>query len=304
MEYIGRGDTLNFLTKWTQDADQSEYKKNKILSTRQMDVTYLIKSAFVKQAPTLRTFMMLEQTPTKIVFRINNRSREVPYCDSFGVEEEILITGPRGGKCCAVRHTQMINWYKNTMMKSLVKNGVETDGKIGIEATFKYFGEVCGQFTEKKKPVAVLKEVVDDGEDYTTEAELRALLEGIKLQENHTVWVDLCLNMNVEEYFRLYVDFGAEFAEESVAESLGSQVTESHPWRVPENEEEKVYRGQDVVKLRMSHIIYPVKGNMFLSEAPSYKYFKMIEHTPTRMSFRIVTKTHDIPYCDTFAVEE
>ena len=56
--------------------------------------------------------------------------------------------------------------------------------------------------------------------------------------------------------------------------------------------------------VRMSHITYPVKGNPFVSSAPSYKHFKVIEHTPTKLSYRILTRTHDIPYCDTFGVEE
>ena len=56
--------------------------------------------------------------------------------------------------------------------------------------------------------------------------------------------------------------------------------------------------------MRMSHITYPVKGNPFVSSAPSYKHFKVIEHTPTKLSYRILTRTHDIPYCDTFGVEE
>jgi hypothetical protein len=239
------------------------------------------------------------------VFRVINKSREVPYCDSFGVEEEVLITSPKGAKCCAVRHTQMINWYKSTMMKSLVKSGVDNDGKIGMEATFKYFGEVCGNFVEKKRPViAKVESVGDEGEDYTTEAELRALHADLKTQDNHTVWVDICLSMNVEEFWRLYYEFNAEFCEEILAAGTENTVSENNPWRDPANDEEKVYRGQDVKKYRMSHMIYPVKGNPFLKEAPSRKYFYVVEDTPTKKSWRILTRTHDIPYCDTFAVEE
>jgi hypothetical protein len=81
-------------------------------------------------------------------------------------------------------------------------------------------------------------------------------------------------------------------------------VSESNPWREPQTPEEKTYRDQEVKLMRMSHITYPVKGNPFVSSAPSYKHFKVIEHTPTKLSYRILTRTHDIPYCDTFGVEE
>ena len=59
-----------------------------------MDLTYVIKSTFVKAAPTNRTFMMIEKSEERIIFRILNKSRDVPYCDTFGVEEEYVICSP------------------------------------------------------------------------------------------------------------------------------------------------------------------------------------------------------------------
>jgi hypothetical protein len=47
-----------------------------------------------------------------------------------------------------------------------------------------------------------------------------------------------------------------------------------------------------------------VKGNPFVSKAPSIKYFKVVEKTDTKINFRVLNKCTGIPYADAFACEE
>jgi hypothetical protein len=49
---------------------------------------------FVSKAPTARHFKLIEFSPTKIVFRVLNKTFDIPYCDTFGLEEEWLIAMP------------------------------------------------------------------------------------------------------------------------------------------------------------------------------------------------------------------
>jgi hypothetical protein len=49
---------------------------------------------FVSKAPTQRNFKIVEFTPTRIVMRVLNKTFDVPYCDTFGVEEEWFIGMP------------------------------------------------------------------------------------------------------------------------------------------------------------------------------------------------------------------
>ena len=55
---------------------------------------------FVSKAPTARHFKLIEFSPTKIVFRVLNKTFDIPYCDTFGLEEEwlIAITTDHGGE--------------------------------------------------------------------------------------------------------------------------------------------------------------------------------------------------------------
>jgi hypothetical protein len=77
-------------------------------------------NAFVKQAPTAKTFNLCVNTDTLIKLRVSNKTSDVPYCDSFAVEEEWLIGSLPNTKCCVVKVSMGIVWYKSTMMKSII----------------------------------------------------------------------------------------------------------------------------------------------------------------------------------------
>lgn len=65
-------------------------------------------------------FNLCQSSDTKVVLRSLNKTTDVPYCDSFAVEEEWWLMSLPGTKCCAFRLTMGIIWYKSTMMKSII----------------------------------------------------------------------------------------------------------------------------------------------------------------------------------------
>ena len=74
----------------------------------------------VSKAPTTKTFNVSERTDTLIKLRVLNKTTDVPYCDSFAVEEEWIIASLPGTKCCVLRVSMGLIWYKSTMMKSII----------------------------------------------------------------------------------------------------------------------------------------------------------------------------------------
>jgi hypothetical protein len=49
---------------------------------------------FVKVSSTTKMYYLVEKTTNLIRLRVRSRASDVPYCDSFGVEEEMLIVMP------------------------------------------------------------------------------------------------------------------------------------------------------------------------------------------------------------------
>ena len=66
----------------------------KIYKLRILKMKVNVNSTFVKIAPTTKYFKLLEKSPTKIVLRMLNRTNDIPYCATFGVEEEWFLASP------------------------------------------------------------------------------------------------------------------------------------------------------------------------------------------------------------------
>ena len=77
-------------------------------------------------APTFKTMMLIEQTPDLIKIRVITRNKDVPYCDTFGIEEDWFIMSKPKTKCCVVRMTVVTKWFKSTMMKSLITSSIDS----------------------------------------------------------------------------------------------------------------------------------------------------------------------------------
>ena len=91
---------------------------------------------FCSCAPTKKHMKIVEHTPTKLLMRICNRTTEVPYCDTFGVEEEwyVASTGNPNSKSAVLRITMTPVWYKSTMMKSMILGNIKKDSLVVWEA--------------------------------------------------------------------------------------------------------------------------------------------------------------------------
>ena len=113
----------------------------------------------VKEAPTMKTYYMLEHSPTKLHFLQKNTTRNVPYCDCFYVVEEWLILSPDPAsqpiiKSSIIRLSFFTVWVKSTMMKSIIRSNVESESKAAFAAFVDSWvkGKRHG-FVEKKPPV-------------------------------------------------------------------------------------------------------------------------------------------------------
>lgn len=96
---------------------------------------------FVKKSPTLRTLRIFERTENRILMRVTSKSRDVPYCDSFYVEEEWYIASlPEGTNSCVLRVSYNVVFVKSTMMRSIISNQASTEAKsywVGWNAMMK-----------------------------------------------------------------------------------------------------------------------------------------------------------------------
>jgi len=72
---------------------------------------------------------LLERTPETIRMKVLVRNTGVPYCETFGLEEDWYIASKPKTKCCILRLTFGIKWYKHTMMKSMIKSSSEAGNK-------------------------------------------------------------------------------------------------------------------------------------------------------------------------------
>jgi hypothetical protein len=48
---------------------------------------------FVKKVPTTVSWFLIEKSSSKITIRTLNKNSEVPFCDSFIIEMELVILG-------------------------------------------------------------------------------------------------------------------------------------------------------------------------------------------------------------------
>ena len=101
-----------------------------MLKTRAVTAEFQIKnSTFIKVAPTQKYMKLLERTPEIIRMKVLTKNTGVPYCETFGLEEDWYVVSKPKTKCCIVRLTSGIKWYKSTMMKGMIKSSSEAGTK-------------------------------------------------------------------------------------------------------------------------------------------------------------------------------
>jgi len=72
-------------------------------------------------SPTTKYGKLLELTDTKCHIKSISKCRDVPYCDTFSVEEELLVLAPSPtASCCILRIAVFLIWHKSTMFKGKI----------------------------------------------------------------------------------------------------------------------------------------------------------------------------------------
>lgn len=153
----------------------------------------------------------------------------------------------------------------------------------------------------REEPDIIEEEV--DTEDYTKAADLKKLLSAFEKPATHTIVAEHLLGINCNEFFDLYLADGAKKSQALFFERKGEKEVSCDEWTDPVTPEEKVYDGKPVLKQRQLKMKVNVNST-FVKVAPTTKYYKLIERTPTRIVMRCLARTNDIPYCTTFGVEE
>lgn len=178
-----------------------------MLKQKTLKMEVIIKNnPFVKIAPTTKVFRLLSHNPERLVMRALSQTNDVPYCDCFAVEEEWQIASPPGAKCCALRISYCILWYKSTMMKSIIKSNTESESKTVWDA-YKEWILKEAPFKEKKKPVKQSKgikyERVGEKKKRKTVVveEVKAPVEPVREAENWQQKI-MFLAMDIFEFLR------------------------------------------------------------------------------------------------------
>lgn len=92
----------------------------------------------------------MEYGPTKIVFRIINKTRDVPYADTYGIEEEWYLASPSTeAQACVLQVSFACNFYKFSMVEGLIRNEAEKDTMTALTAFKKHLTSKGLDFAEK-----------------------------------------------------------------------------------------------------------------------------------------------------------
>lgn len=114
-----------------QTAEDKVYDGKPVLKQKLLKMRVNVNSTFVKIAPTTKYIKLMMHTPSKIVLKMLSRTHDIPYCATFGVEEEWVIVSPEteNAKCSILRMSFTIHWYQSTLMKSVIKSNTEPETK-------------------------------------------------------------------------------------------------------------------------------------------------------------------------------
>lgn len=129
--YVSQGAKIFSVTAWKEPNDDDKtYNGMPVSKVRTIDAEFKVDSKFVNAAPTLKTYRIVENTETTIKIICLNRTRDIPYCDTFDCEDILTVRSMRpNSKCCIVQVGINLIWHKSTMMKSMIKGNTETAAK-------------------------------------------------------------------------------------------------------------------------------------------------------------------------------
>lgn len=119
------------ISLWREPAeDEKTFEGSQVHKMRTIEAEFKVDSTFVKAAPTIKTYRILEFSPTQVKILCINRTRDIPYCDTFDVQELLTVNSMKPtSKCCVVQIGIFLNWHKSTMMKSMIKGSTEKESQ-------------------------------------------------------------------------------------------------------------------------------------------------------------------------------
>jgi hypothetical protein len=84
----------------------------------------------VSVVPTFRTLRIIEKTDRKFIVRINTKNKDVPYCDTFDIDEEWYCQSTETGfNSSVLRISYKQTFLKFTMMKSIISSNTTSEVK-------------------------------------------------------------------------------------------------------------------------------------------------------------------------------
>lgn len=88
--------------------------------------------------------------------RVIVKTKEVPYCDCFVVEEEFLVAMPEGCfNSSVVRISNTIHWLKSTMMKGIIQSSLSKESKAQYSEYNNYVKKNNHLFKPKKPKTTI-----------------------------------------------------------------------------------------------------------------------------------------------------
>lgn len=107
---------------------------------------------FVKVSPTTKYFKLLEKSDTKVHFKILSKCSDVPYSDTFALEEDWLAISPHpNANCCMLRIMSQVIFYKSTIFKSKIQSS-SVKGSNDVWAEWAEWIRKRGIVFKEKKP--------------------------------------------------------------------------------------------------------------------------------------------------------
>lgn len=126
---------------------------------------------FVSNSPTYKNHYLVELTDNVLRIRVHIKTKDVPYCDCFAIDEEYLCVMPKTGECpepcrtsSVFRVSMAIQWLKSTMMKSIIaSNSVSQSKAVWTAYQADWLKKNGHLFKETKKEKKVIQSKVSHG---------------------------------------------------------------------------------------------------------------------------------------------
>jgi len=129
--YTDKGEKNIESTVWEPCLDEL-YEDLQVREARQIDLEIQMKNnPFVKKVQTLRKFKLIEKSETKVHMKITNKTRGVPYCDCFFIEEDWCIVSmpQKVVNSCGLKVSYEIKWLQSTMMRGVIAGQTNSESK-------------------------------------------------------------------------------------------------------------------------------------------------------------------------------